>query len=146
MKSVSDIIHGRRVVTVERSASVLEAARRMTAHHIGALPVVDDPGSVWAIGIFTERDVLARVVAQGRDPATTTVGSCMSTSLITANADESYDACIARMHEHHVRHLVVLVQGRLAGILSLRDLLTVDLAEKSEAITFLTTYVSDRPV
>jgi CBS domain-containing protein len=110
----------------------------MAARHISAVPVVDDER---VVGIFTERDVLVRVVAANRDPAATTIGDVMSTQLVAANVDEPYEVCLQRMHQAHVRHLVVTTEGRLAGIVSLRDLMTVDLNEKSEAINLLNAYV-----
>jgi CBS domain-containing protein len=146
VKSVDGIISDRQVVTIDRSTCVLEAARKMTAHQIGALPVVERDGGDRLVGIFTERDILARVVATSLDPATTSVGDCMSTPLITADVGEPYEICLERMRQNHVRHLVVLAEGRLAGILSLRDLMAVDLNEKSEAISLLNAYVHDRPV
>ena len=142
MTSINAIIGARELVTVDRSTSVVEAARRMAAHRIGALPVVH--GDQLA-GIFTERDILVRVVAASLDPAATTVGDCMSTELITADVGEPYEACLQRMQQRHVRHLILLHQGRLAGILSLRDLMAVDLNEKAETISLLHAYVHDIP-
>ena len=110
----------------------------MAEHNIGAVPVVD--GDRLA-GIFTERDVLTRVVAAGRDPASTLVSDVMSTDLVVAEVSESYETCLGRMKQARVRHLIVLDQGRLAGILSLRDLLAADIDEKEEAITLLNAYV-----
>jgi CBS domain-containing protein len=146
VKSIDGLIGNRDVITIDRSMCVQEAARRMTAHQIGALPVVESDSENRLVGIFTERDILARVVAASLDPATTSVGDCMSTRLITADVGESYEACIERMQQNHVRHLIVLAQDRLVGILSLRDLLRVDLVEKSEEISLLNAYVHDRPM
>jgi CBS domain-containing protein len=138
MYSIKTVVDARQTMTVGPLVSVLEAARAMTDRQIGALPIVENDRLV---GIFTERDVLARVVANGLDPAATSVGSVMSTTLVMADASEPYDVCMERMKQAHVRHLLVLENGRLAGILSLRDLLTADLNEKNEAITLLNAYV-----
>lgn len=138
MKSVKAIAGNRETVTVERLTSVEEAARVMTHHTIGAVPVLD-AGRV--VGIFTERDVMGRVVAAGIDPARTTVGEVMSTDLVVADIAENYETCLQRMQQTRVRHLLVLEQGRLAGIVSLRDLLAADADEKAEAITLLNAYV-----
>jgi CBS domain-containing protein len=142
MKSVKAIVEGREVITIDSRSSVLDAARVMARHQIGAVPVVD--GDRLA-GIFTERDVLVRVVAAGLDPAATPVTTVMSTKLIVADACEAYDVCLRRMQQAGVRHLVVLDAGRLDGIISLRDLIAVDLSEKAEAITLLNAYVHDIP-
>jgi CBS domain-containing protein len=138
MTSIHAIVTGQQTVTVGPQLSVLEATRVMAHMQIGAVPVVDQDQLV---GIFTERDVLARVVASERDPGVTPVAAVMSTELITAEITEAYDVCLHRMQQAHVRHLIVLDRGRLAGILSLRDLLAVDLSEKDEAITLLNAYV-----
>jgi CBS domain-containing protein len=138
MKTVKAIIGTRETVTVPPQSSVLECARVMAAHQIGAVPVVD--GNRLA-GIFTERDILVRVVAARLDPATTPVADVMSTDLVTADVSETHDACLLRMRQARVRHLIVLQEGALAGILSLRDLMAFDLNEKDEAIALLNAYV-----
>jgi len=138
MKSIRDIIGARHTVTVDAHASVSDVARQMAAHHIGAVPVVDDGRLV---GIFSERDILTRVVATDRNPLQTRVSEVMSSDLIVAECDESYETCLSRMQQAHVRHLIVLEHGGLAGIASLRDLLAADLDEKSDAITLLNAYV-----
>lgn len=138
MKSIKAILGDRETFTVERSASITEAARLMAARQIGALPVLDGERLV---GIFTERDVLTRIVAAGRNPATTAVGDVMSTDLVVADASESYEVCLVRMQQAHVRHLLALQDGRLAGIVSLRDVLAADLDEKAEELTMLNAYV-----
>jgi CBS domain-containing protein len=138
MKSIKAILGERATFTVERGASVTQAARQMAEHQIGALPVVDTGRLV---GIFTERDVLTRIVAAGRNPDATAVGDVMSSELIVADVNESYEVCLNRMQQSHVRHLIVLDNGALAGIASLRDVLAADLDEKSEAITLLNAYV-----
>ncbi len=114
----------------------------MARHEIGAVPVID--GERLA-GIFTERDLLARVVAVGLDPSSTPIGAVMSMHLIVADGAEAYDVCLQRMQQAHVRHLIVLENGSLAGILSLRDLIAVDRDEKDEAITLLHAYVNHVP-
>jgi predicted transcriptional regulator len=143
MKSVKAIIGEREIVTIGCSTCALEAARLMAARHIGALPVVD--GDRLA-GIFTERDILIRIVAAGLDPVATPVAQVMSTQLLVADIGETCETCLQRMQQAQVRHLIVLDQGRLTGIVSLRDLMTVDLDEKAEAISLLSAYVSDVPV
>jgi len=138
MKSVKAIIENQQTATVAPSTSVLDAAIMMARRGIGAVPVVE--GDRLA-GIFTERDVLTRVVAAGVDPAGTCVLDVMSTQLVVADVSEPYDVCLQRMQQARVRHLIVLDGGRLAGIVSLRDVMAVDLDEKDDAITLLNAYV-----
>jgi len=138
MPSIRSIIGDRETVTVNCGTPVVSAAGIMTDRHIGAVPVVD--GGRLA-GIFTERDVMARIVAAGLDPNTTSVDDVMSTELVVADIKESLEACLSRMQQARVRHLIVLEEGRLAGILSLRDLLAADIDDKAESITLLNAYV-----
>jgi len=138
MRSIKAILGDRETIVVARSASITDAARLMAIHHIGALPVLEDNRLV---GIFTERDVLTRIVAAGRDPETTVVGDVMSTDLIVGDVNESYEACLTRMQQAHVRHLLALQEGRLAGIVSMRDVLAADVDEKAEELTMLNAYV-----
>ena len=138
MKSVKAIVGARETVTAAPLMSVRDTAAIMAHHHIGAVPVVDGERLV---GIFTERDVLARVVAAGLDPAATPIADVMSTQLVVAEVGETYQTCLERMQQARVRHLIVLDRGRLGGILSIRDLMAVDLDEKDEAIALLNAYV-----
>lgn len=138
MRPIRPLVENREVVVVDLAASVAQAARIMSERQIGALPVVDGER---VAGIFTERDILSRVVAAGVDAATTPVSSVMSTSLVVADIREAHDVCMRRMQQARVRHLLVLRDGRLAGILSMRDLLALELDERDEAITLLNAYV-----
>lgn len=138
MKPIGPLVAGRDVVVVDIAASVTHAARVMSDKQIGAVPVVDGER---VAGIFTERDVMARVVAAGVNPAETPVSAVMSTSLIVADVRDTHDVCMRRMQQARVRHLLVLDNGRLAGVLSLRDLLALEMDEKDEAVTLLNAYV-----
>jgi CBS domain-containing protein len=138
MKPIRPLVENREVVVVDVATSVAQAARIMSERQIGAVPVVDGDR---VAGIFTERDVLARVVASGVDAATTPVSNVMSTSLVVADVNEPHDVCMRRMQQARVRHLLVLRDGRLAGMLSMRDLLALELDERDEAITLLNAYV-----
>lgn len=84
---------------------------------------------------------MGRVVAAGLSPERTPVANVMSKELVVAEISEDYETCLHRMQQAHVRHLILLKKGRLAGIVSLRDLLAADADEKAEAITLLTAYV-----
>lgn len=138
MKPIKPLVQDQKMVVVGVATSVVHAARIMSERQIGAVPVLE--GERLA-GIFTERDVLSRVVSAGVDPVTTPVGSVMTTNLVTADLSESHDVCLRRMQQAHVRHLPVLDGGRLVGILSLRDLLGLELDERDDAINLLNAYV-----
>ena len=138
MRSIKAILGDRETIVVARSASIADAARLMAAHHIGALPVLD---GARLVGIFTERDVLTRIVAVGRNPDTSRVGDVMSTDLVVCEVGESYEVCLNRMQQARVRHVIALQDGQLAGIVSMRDVLAADVDEKAEELTLLNAYV-----
>jgi CBS domain-containing protein len=138
MKQIRAIVGDRDTITVQGLTSVRDAARLMSDRRIGAVPVVEGERLV---GIFTERDLMARVVAEGLDPVGTPVSDVMSKDLVVADVAESYETCLNRMQQARVRHLIALDKCRLAGIVTLRDLLAVDADEKAEAITLLNAYV-----
>lgn len=138
MKPIRPLVENRDVVVVDVATSVAEAARIMSEREVGAVPVVEGDR---VAGIFTERDILSRVVAAGVDPASTPVAGVMSTNLVVADIGENHDVCLRRMQQSRVRHLLVLRDGRLSGILSMRDLLALEIDERDEAINLLNAYV-----
>jgi CBS domain-containing protein len=108
------------VELIHPDTTVQEAARVLRMAHIGVLPVAE--GSQLR-GILTERDLVARVLAEGRDPTRTTVRDVMTAELIACGEDQESAEALRVMHERQVRHLAVVDRsGRLVGILSLRDL------------------------
>jgi len=143
MTQVGSMLAGRRTVLVAGDATVLDAARRMAQHNIGAMPVVDGQR---VVGIFSERDLMVRVVAVGRDPGRTTVAEVMTRDLVVASPLDTCEACLQLMKSAGVRHLLLLHEGRLEGVVSLRDLLLVDADEKALTLTLLNAYVHDIPV
>ena len=120
MATVLDVVKDRRVYSIDAEKSVLEAARFMMEHNIGALPVLRD-GKL--AGIFSERDVMNRVVAVGRTPGTTRVAEVMTVNPRTVDADESLEDCLFLMKEFNFRHVLVVSNGELRGLVSLRDIL-----------------------
>ncbi|MGE0703996.1 MAG: cyclic nucleotide-binding/CBS domain-containing protein [Vicinamibacterales bacterium] len=142
MRSVGDILGTKAPATVNRLMSVAEAARLMATRRIGALPVIDGDRS---IGIFTKRDVLTRIVAAGADPARTLIGDVMSAPLVVADIHEECDVCLARMRQEHIRHLVILDGGRVAGVVTMRELMAAQLNDKSEAVSLLNECVFTTP-
>lgn len=138
MSTLEDVIAGRRLHRIEPAASTREAARLMTLRQVSALPVVD--GEV-LVGIVTERDLVQRVLAEGRWPDSTPVAEVMSSDLVIAGPSDAYEDALARMTRHHVRHLLVVADGRLQGVVSMRDLLFVDATEKAAEIELLNSYI-----
>jgi CBS domain-containing protein len=140
MSTVQEIIARKAagVVTIDAGATVLAAARLMNEQHIGALVVTRGDKMV---GMFTERDVLNRVVAQQRDPATTAVADVMSAPVAACSPGTSRDECRAVMRNRRIRHLPVVENDRLLGIVSIGDLNEADGAAHEETIRFLYEYM-----
>lgn len=112
-------IKGHHVETTAPAATVLDAVQQMNRKRIGALVVIEDG---LTIGIFTERDVLVRVVARGYDPSTTRVGEVMTTKLVTVATQTTVDEAMRIVTEHRCRHLPVVEGGELRGLISAGDL------------------------
>ncbi len=106
--------------TVPRRATAADAARRMLEEDIGSLPVVDDRG--FLAGIVTDRDIVLRVIATGRDPRTTAIEEIATSDPRYATPDESLDDAVERMAAWRIRRLPILENDRIVGILSQADL------------------------
>lgn len=126
LRSLRSIVVGQPPATAEKSATVLEAAILMKQQGKGALLVVD--GSQ-LIGIFTERDALFKVIAAGRDPASTKLADVMTPQPQTLHPDEPFVKALRLMHKQGFRHLPVVEHGRPLGVVSARDALDDDLYE-----------------
>jgi CBS domain-containing protein len=120
MPLIYDLVKDRRVYSVDADSSVLEAARFMMEHNIGALPVLRN-GEL--VGIFSERDIMNRVVAIGRSPGTTKVAEVMTSNPKAVSVDETVENSLFIMREHGFRHLPITDGKQLKGLVSLRDLL-----------------------
>ena len=126
MSTLRELVKDRRVYSVEATRSVLEAARYMMEHNVGALPVLRSGDLV---GILSERDIMNRVVAVGRTPGTTAVSEVMTANPRAVNADESIEECLFIMREFGFRHLPIVDGTQLRGLVSLRDVLMHQAAE-----------------
>ena len=127
---------------VRADTSVAEAIQLMLAKRVGAVAVLDGNGVV--AGIFTERDVLRKVALSGRDPAATPVREAMSSPVVLATANTMPGEALTVMVDHHFRHLpVVDEQGKLLGILSIRNLLQWRVDEVTQQLDSLENYVSN---
>jgi CBS domain-containing protein len=122
---VKDTLHtllelkGHTVHAVSPQATVLEAVRKMNQERIGALLVLDGSDLV---GIFTERDVLSRIVDQSRDPAATSVAEVMTSQPVVVNSKATVNEAMAIVTEKRCRHLPVVEEGRLIGLVSSGEL------------------------
>jgi CBS domain-containing protein len=140
---VSDILDakGHDVLEIAADATVFEAVRRMVEADVGSL-LVREGGEV--IGIITERDYLRRVALERRDDVTTAVRDAMSSPLVVVSPDTSIDECMAIMTDRRIRHLPVVDQGQLAGIVSIGDVVKFNSQQQSFEIKYLTEFISGR--
>ncbi len=107
-------------VTIEPQTSVVEAAKKMIQEEKGPLPVVEGDGR--PVGMVTDRDVIARVVAEGRDPSSVTVEDIATRELVTIGPDQGADEAALLMDEHQLDRLLVVEGERLVGIISEADI------------------------
>lgn len=142
MKPIQEIVQERPLYATTADQSVVEVAKYMAEKRVGAVPVLDQDRLV---GIFSERDVITRVVAKGLDPAATKVRDVMTTKVVVAEADESYESCLEKMQKVHCRHLPIVTGEKLIGVVSLRDLLMIDLDEKERNLEYLHSYIYTVP-
>ncbi|MCH7702415.1 MAG: CBS domain-containing protein [Planctomycetes bacterium] len=126
------------VATIGPNATVLDAARLMNQQHIGALPVTRRDKIV---GILTERDILNRVVAVEHSPAETIIKDVMTTPVACCRRDTQEPECRAVMRKKRIRHLPVVEDGHLVGMISIGDIIEDDNAEKDETIHYLHEYL-----
>jgi CBS domain-containing protein len=139
---ICDLIKNQETHHAELSHTVLQAVCTMVEHNVGAVPVLHH-GKL--VGIFSERDLMKRVVAEGRDPHTTCVAEVMTDDPLTVNMNEEVANCMALMRRHSFRHLPVCHEGQLIGIVSLRDILLHDLNEKDDEVRMMRAYIHSVP-
>jgi CBS domain-containing protein len=131
---------GRRVVTVSAKSSVADAIRTMHAEKVGAVLVPDAEGC--PVGIFTDRDVLHMYAGGDRDFDTLAVETRMTCSIVLGRLSMSVDEALGLMTEHRFRHLPVVEDGRLLGLVSIGDLVKVRLEETAQEAQALRAYIS----
>ena len=130
-QQVRSVMERKKLLTAPPEVTVSKAARLMARRKVGAIMVVDR-GSL--VGIFTERDAVFRVIAQGRDVQTTRLAEVMTPAPQTVGPDKSFGYALLLMHENGFRHVPVIENGKLIGIVSARNALDPDLEEfESEA-------------
>jgi CBS domain-containing protein len=138
MATIRDLISNRTIHYVQPNQTVFEAANYMVDCNVGAVPVLDDTRLV---GIFSERDIMKRVVTEGRNPLTTRIADVMSVDVHRVEPCASSEEAMCLMQTYGVRHLPVCDGRTLVGFLSLRDLLRCHLDEKSGEADMMRAYI-----
>ena len=141
MSRVSEILEhkGGMVLTVDINDTVLEAISLMAQVNIGAVMVQKDESIA---GIFTERDYLQKIALKARSSGDTKVGDVMTTPVISAEPSDSIQQCMETMTTCHCRHLPVVEEGKLLGIVSIGDLVKKMLDEKQNEVEKLSQYIT----
>ena len=141
MATIETLLTGFPLLVLDRRATALEAARAMAERKVGATMIVDASGR--PAGVFTERDLMTRVIVAGLDPARVALDQVMSRRLLFARCDERVADVESEMQRAHVRHLpIVDAGGRLVGVVSFRDLLREDLRQRTAELDELHNYIA----
>jgi CBS domain-containing protein len=141
MNTLSEILDekGRSVLEIDAEATVFEAVQTMVEHNVGSL-LVTEGGDV--VGIVTERDYLRRVTLEGRTDRETRVGEIMSRPLVVVTPETTVDECMALMTDRRIRHLPVVEEGDVVGLVSIGDLVKFRSRQQSFEIQYLTDYIT----
>jgi len=138
MSNVRDIVGNRVLFSVQENETVAGVARQMADFRVGAILVM---GFGQLKGVFSERDLMLRVVIPRLDPETTAVQAVMSTEVTTIEDTASPEEAMEAMHRHSCRHLPVTRMGEVVGFLSMRDLMDFELARQTEELHHMKAYI-----
>jgi CBS domain-containing protein len=144
MKTLRSILNegGGVLFVLEKTASVADAARLMAEKNVGIVAVLEGKKLV---GVVSERDIVRRVVHKGRPPAATVLADVMTTNLVVSSEDEDYRSAIRKLDHANIRHLPVVRGDVIVSMLSIRDLIRVDMERITEEIKFLHAYLYQVP-
>ena len=139
MMTIGDVIRDREPYFVRDTATVMDAAEFMTSRNIGAVCVLDGEGRLR--GIFSESDLLRRIVLSKQDPAAVPIRDVMSEITVVIECSDTPHEALERMERHGTRHLPVVRDKRWVGMLSMRDIMRVELSEQGDELRLLHEYI-----
>jgi CBS domain-containing protein len=142
MKKLRDIMREGFLFAVRKDATVTEAAHTMIEKNVGIVVVLDGDRLV---GVFSERDAVRRVIAKGLDPARTVVGEVMTRDLVMADEGEDYQTAMRTMDQANIRHLPIVRASQVVSMLSIRDLMRVDMERMGEELRLMNEYLYTVP-
>lgn len=142
MTYIYDLVKGQDTYRADADQTVLELAKAMVDRNIGAVPVLRG-GEL--VGIFSERDLMRRVVVEGRDPRTTRVAEVMTEDPLAVSPQEDLETCMMLMRRHGFRHIPICEGKALKGMVSLRDLMLHNLSERDEEVRMMRAYIHTTP-
>jgi CBS domain-containing protein len=138
MATIRDLLSNRTIYYVQPDQTVFAAAKYMVECNVGAVPVLE---GTQLVGIFSERDLMTRVVTEGRDPLSTYIAEVMSTDVHAVAPSTGFEEAMFVMQAYGIRHLPVCDGPMLVGFLSLRDLLRCDVDENSIEADAIRAYI-----
>jgi len=138
MENIKELVTNRELYTVKKGTSIKDTVSYMAEKKVGLVPVMDE-GKL--VGVFSERDLVKRVIAKNKNLDETKVEDVMSTNLIIAQADEPNESVLAKMKDANTRHILVIENEKLIGVLSMRDLLELDLSVCRTTVEVLNNYI-----
>lgn len=141
MKSVKHLLATKQgiIFSVKKGTSVLDGLQLMMEENISALLIVEDD---IMLGIFTERDYARKIILQGRSSKDTPISEVMTTDVITLKLSDGIDHCMQVMTKQHIRHLPVLEDNKVIGMISIGDLVKFVIEEQKKTIEHLESYIN----
>ena len=130
----------RQIWTISKDQNVMQALISMSEKNIGAIIIVDN--NDFPIGIFSERDYARKIILKGKSSKDTLLDEVMTKELITVTRDYKIDECMEIMNEKRIRHLPVLENTKIVGIISIRDVLKIMMKEQKELIDHLQKFIT----
>ena len=143
MTSIEDFLKlnkNRQILTISKDKSVRQALVVMSEKNIGAIIIVDN--NDFPVGIFSERDYARKVILKGKSSKDTLLDEVMTKELITVTRDYKIDQCMEIMTEKRIRHLPVLENKKVVGIISIGDVLKITIKDQKELINYLQKFIT----
>ena len=138
MGRIKELVENRELITVSIGTNVKDAVFYMAEKSVGLVPVMD---SDKLVGVFSERDLVKRVISKNKKIEETIVDEVMTKDLIIASADEPNESILAKMKDAEIRHILIIEDENLIGVLSMRDLLELDLSVCKTTVEVLNNYI-----
>lgn len=138
MENIKEMLAQRELYTVSKGTTIKDVVFYMAEKGVGLVPVMDE-GKL--VGVFSERDLVKRVIAKNKNLVETKVEDVMSTNLIVADINEANESVLAKMKEANTRHILIIENEKLVGVLAMRDLLELDLSACKMTVEVLNNYI-----
>jgi CBS domain-containing protein len=141
MVTIRDILNekGQNVFSVTPETTVYEGLEKMSAHDVGSMLVMEGEK---LLGIFTERDYMKKIILQNKASKTTMIKEIMTTNPVCATPSDSVDNAMSIMTKQHCRHLPIIEQSKIIGVVSIGDLVKKKISDMDATIKYLSDYIS----